>query len=58
MRGALRPQELEHVFEQKVDRNKHILVKVKKENTMFGLIRKSFSYPANPLFRRQYGQVV
>lgn len=55
MWGALRPQELEHVFEQKVDQNKHISVKVKKENMMAGLIRRSFSYPANPLFRRQYG---
>ena len=74
---TLHRQELEHVSEQKdigVNLNvelkfdKNIFVKVKKANTIAGLIRRTFSHLDAPLFKKffttfirphlEYGQVI
>ena len=73
---TLHRQELEHAFEQKdlgvildaeLKFDEDITVKVKKENAIAGLIRRTFSYPDGPLFKKlistfvrpqlEYGQV-
>ena len=73
---TLHRQELEHVFEQKdlgiildteLKFDEHITVKVKKENAITRLIRRTFSYLDGPLIKKlistfvrpqlEYGQV-
>ena len=60
---TLHRQELEHNFEQKdlgvildakLKLDEHILVKVKKANTIAGLIRRTFSYLDGPLFKKLF----
>ena len=62
-RYTLHQQELEHVFEQRdlgviLDADlkfaEHISAKIKKANTLIGLIRRSFSYLDGPLFKKLF----